>query len=514
MHLYIRADADGKIGTGHVMRCIALAQAWQDHEGKVTFISRCESDVLRERIIQEGFQFISVENPHPHPSDLEDTLNLLSKICNPQSAIRNWLVLDGYNFTPEYQKAIRDEGRRLLVIDDMNHLPYYHADILLNQNINAPGLHYHCDEDATLLLGTRYVLLRREFLKYRDFNRQIPDRAKKILVTLGGADPDNVTTKVIEALKLLNEPNIAVRIIIGPANPHQEMLRKALATAHFEAELLINPPNMPELMAWADMAISAGGSTCWELAFMGVPNIVITLADNQKSVADGIAKTGMALNIGWHNIVEPRLIAQTIDKILLSGDRRADMAQKGRAAIDGEGANRLIKQINAASISIRKVTESDCELIWHWANDSTVRSSAFCLDFIPLEKHEKWFYSKLQNPECFLFIGCNDNNQPIGQIRFDTVRTGEVEVDVSIDKDCSGKGYGVQLIKKGIDELLKISDVKTVHSYIKQNNNVSKSVFINAGFLFDGIEFIHDTEAHHYIWKKKEIIHSLRESSL
>ena len=127
--LFIRADATSQIGSGHVMRCIALAQAWQDQGGRVTFISHCDSDTLRIRIIGEGFNLVSIEKPHPHPSDLTLTLSCI----NPETTGPNtgaWLVLDGYHFTPDYQKAIKDAGIRLLIIDDMNHLPYYHADII------------------------------------------------------------------------------------------------------------------------------------------------------------------------------------------------------------------------------------------------------------------------------------------------------------------------------------------------------------------------------------------------
>jgi len=295
MHLHIRADADEKIGAGHIMRCIAFAQAWKDQGGEVTFISHCESGALKERIQSEGFRLVAIDHVYPDSSDLTNTLAILKSESADQ---KHWLVLDGYHFTPEYQNAIRDERYRVMVIDDTNHLSHYHADILLNQNIHAPDLNYHCDENTTLLMGTRYVLLRREFLNYRDFNRQIPGRAKNILVTLGGADPDNVTLKVVGALKLLDEQDVAVRIIIGPANPHQEPLRKAIVSADFKAELLINPPNMPELMAWADLAISAGGSTCWELAFMGVPSIVLILAANQAAVAEYLMNKETVVNLG------------------------------------------------------------------------------------------------------------------------------------------------------------------------------------------------------------------------
>ena len=342
MHLYIRADANGKIGTGHIMRCIALAQAWQDQGGEVTFISRCEIEALRQRIIDEGFDFISIGQSHPDPSDLGHTLEILEQLKTQNSKLKTWVVLDGYHFTTEYQQAIHAAGVCLLVIDDMNHLPYYHADILLNQNINAPDLNYHCDEDTTLLLGTRYVLLRREFLKYRDFERQIPDQAKNILVTLGGADPDNVTLKVIEALKLLNEPDITVRIIIGPANPQQESLRNALAAVQFEAELLINPPNMPELMAWADMAVSAGGSTCWELAFMGLPSCLIIIAENQIQVAQYLQEQGVARCFGWFST---EMLSSGIGSLVQDKVSRLQMLHRMTDLLDFHGAHSVIEEM-------------------------------------------------------------------------------------------------------------------------------------------------------------------------
>jgi spore coat polysaccharide biosynthesis predicted glycosyltransferase SpsG len=192
-NLIIRADADAHMGTGHIMRCIALAQAWQERGGDVTFLSHCDSEALRKRVIDEGFDFIPIEKPHPDSYDLGHTLKILEQFKIQNSKFKTWFVIDGYHFTPHYQKAIRENGYKLLVIDDMAHLDHYHADILLNQNIHASSLHYSCDRDTVKLMGCEYVLLRKEFLKYKDCKREIPEKAKKILVTMGGADPDNVT---------------------------------------------------------------------------------------------------------------------------------------------------------------------------------------------------------------------------------------------------------------------------------------------------------------------------------
>jgi len=340
MHLYIRADADGKIGAGHTMRCIALAQAWKDQGGEVTFISHCESEALKERIQSEGFRFIALDNVCPDSSDLKNTLSILK---NENADQKTWLVLDGYHFNPEYQKAIRDEGIRLLVIDDINHLPHYHADMLLNQNIHALNLKYHCDKDTTLLMGTRYVLLRREFKKWQCWQREIPTVARKVLVTLGGGDPDNVTLKVIQALKQLNLSGLEAKIVVGPANTNLQILERETSD-HPNLQIITNATNMPELMIWADVAVSAGGSTCWEMAFLGLPNMIIYFAENQRPIAEELHETGAALSLGWGQALNIDAIAENLERLLLSQECRKRYSIKSHEIVDGSGAQRVCRE--------------------------------------------------------------------------------------------------------------------------------------------------------------------------
>jgi len=342
-YLFIRADANTKIGTGHIMRCIALAQAWQDRGGDAIFLSNCESEVLHQRIVDEGFDFIYVEKSHPDPYDLGQTLEIVKQFKIQNSKFKTWLVLDGYHFTPDYQTAIRENGYKLMVIDDMNHLQYYHANILLNQNINnASSLPYFCDRDTVKRLGCEYVLLRREFLKYKDWKRKIPDKAKKILVTMGGADPDNVTLKVIEAVKLLSDPSLEVKVLIGPSNPHVSELRNVMRHASCAMLCVENAYNMPELMAWADIAISAGGSTCWEMAFMGLPTILIVTADNQEGIAAGLDEMGAANSLGWFSEVSVLNISRSLNCICQDHRMREMMSLRGNKLIDGNGTSRVI----------------------------------------------------------------------------------------------------------------------------------------------------------------------------
>ena len=158
MNLVFRVDADAGIGMGHLMRCLALAQGAQARGAHITFLSHCETIALRSRVEAAGFVFIPIEHSHPAPGDLPRTLDMLKELA------ANWVVLDNYYFDSAYQAAIRQAGYRLLAIDDVGHLAEYHADILLNQNIGAEKIRYRCDPDTRFLAGTRYVLLRPEFL--------------------------------------------------------------------------------------------------------------------------------------------------------------------------------------------------------------------------------------------------------------------------------------------------------------------------------------------------------------
>ena len=503
-NLIIRTDASVQIGTGHVMRCIALAQAWHERGGNVTFLSRCDSGSLHQRIIEEGFDFISIEKPHPDPNDLKKTISILSNSTNQTNAtnITNqtldvpkrsalcalrpascWLVVDGYHFTPDYQKTIKENGYRLLVIDDMAHIDHYHADILLNQNINASKLNYSCDKDTVQLLGNEYAMLRREFLKYRNWEKQIPEKAKKILVTLGGTDSNNVTLKVINALIMLNDPDIEVKIVVGPSNPHKKILKSAALHAPCSMRILENAANIPELMAWADVAISAGGSTCWEMAFMGLPSLIITIADNQDGIAEAIGKAGAGIDLGWHENISIKQCTQALKKILQNKNKRSSFSEQGQKLVNGKGSQKVIKAMLAGQIKLRRAQENDCNLLWKWANDPDVRQSAFNSKKIVWEDHQSWFFNKQNDPDSIQYIALNRHNVPMGQIRFD-IKDSVAEIDYSIDKDFRGMGLGKILLKEGVKLFCaEENNHITIRGCIKKGNESSNRIFQDAGFL-------------------------------
>jgi UDP-2,4-diacetamido-2,4,6-trideoxy-beta-L-altropyranose hydrolase len=188
MNIIFRVDASPRMGTGHVMRCAALATAAMHKGWQVLFIGRIESDDLHSRLKDMGIDVIPVERPHPDPSDIEAILGLSAGNAedNASSSQHGWLVVDGYHFDSDYHQSVRNAGYRLLVVDDYNHLEQYDCEVLLNQNIGADCLNYRTATETQQLLGPRFTLLRPEFLAWHDRKPETPEKARRILVTMGG----------------------------------------------------------------------------------------------------------------------------------------------------------------------------------------------------------------------------------------------------------------------------------------------------------------------------------------
>lgn len=346
--LLIRADANTQIGSGHVMRCLALAQAWQDEGGDVLFITTNSSPTMIERVKTEGFDLASLT---AMPGSAEDAVQTV-KIAHKEKT--TFIIVDGYHFDANYQRVIKENNLNLMLIDDYAHASQYYADIVLNQNIYAhEGMYKQREDHTKLLLGTPYALLRREFRKWRGWKREIPDVARRILITMGGGDPENVTLKVLQAFQNVEVDDLDVIVIAGVSNHHIESLKSAIKSSKFPIRLEIDTTRMAELIAWADIVISAAGSTCWELAFMGLPAIVMILTENQKYIAIGLDESGTLINLGWEHDASFDRISNLLSELISDDSNRRLMSCKGRELVDGKGAERVVKALKENSSSIR-----------------------------------------------------------------------------------------------------------------------------------------------------------------
>ena len=337
--LIIRADADERMGTGHIMRCVALAQEWIHQKGPVLFVSCLSNKVLLEKLTSMHFEVSLIKKSFPDPMDIKTTLQ---KAEEKNAKI---LVTDGYHFLPEYHEKIRANGIKLMVIDDYNHLPFYHGDILLNQNLGAEKIQYKTLPGTVQLLGSQFIMLRNEFLTVKRHGLSQTGNIEKILVTMGGTDPDNTTLKILKALNLLKLQTFNVKIILGPGNRNVESIRHESAVSRHSCHILTNVADMPELILWADVAISAGGSTAWELLYLGIPSLFLINADNQMRLVEQIASANAGINAGRHDRISIKAIAQKIWTLINDPLLRDKIVHNTNRLVDGNGRERIVRSL-------------------------------------------------------------------------------------------------------------------------------------------------------------------------
>jgi UDP-2,4-diacetamido-2,4,6-trideoxy-beta-L-altropyranose hydrolase len=467
--LTIRADGSPTMGTGHVMRMIALGQAWQDRGGQVRLMGSV--GVLEDRIRAEGFDFIALNAPHPDSEDLALVTAHMQK--------GDWLAIDGYHFDSAYQKALLDAGFRTLVMDDICERTPYFTTALLNQNHGADAYRYEINEDAALLLGTRFTLLRREFRTAEPRKVPAPPKARHILVTLGGADPDNITSVVLAAIASLKDDSLRVKVVAGAANPHLNQIRDDMASLPCPAELLTDVRDMPGLMAWADLAVTAAGSTCWELCRMGVPMLALQTAPNQGSVCSGLARIEAAICLDTNRSLEN--IASRLTMLIYNSDKRQAMITAGMQSIDGRGALRVADHLYCAGLRLRPTTPEDCQRILDWRNHPLVRAQSFSDEEIDPQAHVRWFANKLGEPSCRMFIAEDALGTPVGQLRFD-FDGGDALVSLSTAPTMTGRGVGTAMTRLACQWIVSNAPGTRAVARVKPNNIASLAMFAKAGF--------------------------------
>jgi UDP-2,4-diacetamido-2,4,6-trideoxy-beta-L-altropyranose hydrolase len=475
--LLLRADAGLDIGTGHVMRLLALAWAWEST--RQCLLGRVPVTGLRQRLMDAGMGLWDLLVTHPDRGDLGALVSLAAEL-HPA-----WVVLDGYHFDPDYQAAVRTLGVPVLVVDDMAHHSHYHADLLLNQNAGAGELHYAVDPDTRLLLGPRYCLLRPELRAARGPMREVVSRARRLLVTLGGADPRGLTALALAALAHLG-PAWEARVVVGAANPRLVELREQAAGLQ-GVEVCADVRDMGSFMAWADLALAAAGSTTWELAYLGIPTLLVAVADNQRPVARAAAAAGCAADLGrWDDLTAAGLAA-TLEQLAADSERRAAMSTAGRALVDGEGAARVVQAMTGAPLRLRPVEDADRERLWAWSNDPEVRAWSFDRRPISWEDHYRWFAARCADLQWRAWIGVDATDCPVGVVRFQ-VQDARAEVSVCVAAAARGRGLGRALISQGCAALFRELPVAAVDAYLKPDNTASRAAFQAAGFQEVGVE--------------------------
>lgn len=339
MNVVFRVDASKDIGIGHLMRCLALSEELIRRKHTCFFLSKVNNNELINRIEKNNIHYHKIT---PNLS-LQADLKKLIKISNENDI--DWVITDHYGINSQYIKEIKKNNLRVLSIDDTAQIHYY-SDIIVNQNIGAEKLVFSSEKYSKFLLGTKYVILRDELLQRN--KRLETKKVEKILVMFGGADPDNFTLKVLKRLESLNE-YIQFIVVTGPANQFNNYILSYINKCNMDITYLRNRKKMSDVYLQSDIAISAGGTSCYELAYFGIPTIIITIADNQVKVAQELDNRNISIYLGEKNEIKSEQLLNNIKLLINNYSLRKNMSENAKKLIDGKGKNKIINFMGNAN---------------------------------------------------------------------------------------------------------------------------------------------------------------------
>ena len=341
MKAVIRTDSSLAIGTGHVIRCLALADMLAEQGAEVIFISRAFPGHLGRLVESRGYKakllpydtnmtigfdannYATWLGVAPE-TDANQTLEIFEGEAPP-----DWLIIDHYGIDRRWEKRMRTGVGGIMVIDCLADRPH-DCDLLLDQNLYTHKENRHeglVPDNCRVLIGPQFALLRREFREARRSLRERDGRIGNILIQLGGVDKSNETLKALEAVIGLKRPKIAVEVVVGINNSHRREIEKRCddfenITYHCQTD------RVAQLMAAADLAIGAGGTTTWERCFLGLPSLTIVVARNQEPATEALHQLGGAWNLGWHEDVTSKIIQKALEEALNNPSRLKTMGQK------------------------------------------------------------------------------------------------------------------------------------------------------------------------------------------
>lgn len=308
MRVAFRADASLQIGTGHVMRCLTLADALSEQGAGCKFVCRAHKGHMMDLIEERGYQVNALPEPTEEIPDAAADLahsswlgvDWFTDAQQTQEALLqfnvDWLVVDHYAIDDRWESALRSGHKRIMVIDDLADRRH-DCDLLLDQNLGRVADAYQTliPNHACRLIGPKYSMLRPEFGHWREKSlmRRKSPQLKRILITMGGIDENNVTGHVIDCLKECYLPHdFKITIVMGSKSPWLAQVQKQANRLPCQTEVLVNVSKMAELMTFSDLAIGACGGTAWERCCLGLPSYVFTTAQNQHEGALALQSLG------------------------------------------------------------------------------------------------------------------------------------------------------------------------------------------------------------------------------
>lgn len=440
MRAVFRFDASPALGAGHAYRCMTLARAlaqlgWH-----------CHGIVNREAVD-------TVPALRNNPS------LTLSGIADCERRGADLLVVDHYGLDAGWESACRGWARQILVIDDLADRQH-DCDLLLDQTLGRRANDYAglIPAKSTLLTGSDFALLRADFARSRQASLHRRGNAtglKRILVSLGATDPGNHSLVALQAIAASGLP-LQVDVVLGAAAPHREAVAAQIAEMPQQTELHINIENMPALMKAADLAIGAAGTSTWERCCLGLPSLLLVIAENQRLTAETVDATGAARLIPGPRAEMVGQIADALGVLAADGEALQAMATQAAKICDGRGCDRLGLALvragrakNGRPVSLRLAEAADEDLVLQWQRHPTTRRFSRNPQVPSAAEHHRWFQARLADPDCLLTLITLDG-APAGVLRLDSAepRAAALEAqafEISILVSPEHRGLGIAL---------------------------------------------------------------------
>lgn len=494
-----RVDASTGIGIGHLMRCLTLADRLQRKGGLVHFISRDLPEVYRQQIITRGHG-MHLLPPAAHPADPaagpahaawlgarwdEDAAQTIAAISAAGGA--DVLIIDHYAIDRRWESLLRPSVDLICVIDDLADRPH-DCDVLLDQDhFPDPASRYagllpaHCRP----LFGPGQALLRDEFLTAASQLRHRDGSIRRVLIFYGGADTDNLTGRTLEALHPHLGPQLQVDIVVGAINPHIESLRMRCADLP-DVQLHVQASHMAELMAAADLAFGACGTATWERCILGLPAIVVVLADNQREPTHALVEAGVVVNLGAASVVDTAALAATFEHLAADPARMRRLSTAARAImcrndapIDDILADRW--PFSFEDVRLRFARPTDAADLLTWRNQPDVRLYSRSQEVISPEEHARWLNHVIAAPNRHLMIGYRDG-KPIGVVRLD-VDDECGEVSIYLTPDARHRSNGTALLRAQEAWIRsQLPGITRLVAIVLGDNATSHNLFIKNGY--------------------------------
>ena len=487
MLVAFRVDASVQLGSGHVVRCAALARALKLADARTVFLGAEGPSNMLGWLAAQGWEAIALPSTH-HSSDAlpwqinaavdaEHTLKALGRLQTRP----DWLVADHYGIDARWEAAVRPAVERVLVIDDLANRPHL-ADTLVDPNLQQRADRYRAwiPDQCRTLLGPRFALLRQEFSDLAPTVRLDPSKPARLLACMGGTDPLNALGTVLDAWELLPVPRPELDVAVGVTSPNVNDLRERCARIA-GVTLHVQTPHMAALMARASVLLGSAGSISWERCSMGLPAIMGTTADNQRSNLHLLVRARTGISIGdWTHLSAARLAA-LIKQVLGKPSLVARMAARSRLLVDARGAMRVSMHMAATTVTLRPAQPQDATVAWRWRDTESTRRHFHDPRPVALGAHLAWWSATLADPTRELLIA-EIGKTFVGVLRLDHEET-LTTVSIYLDPDMVGLGVGSQVLRAAQRLRANCRPGIPLCAQILSQNAASIASFEAAGFV-------------------------------